>query len=142
MFLIGIYVLGFLFIAGDAHADVLVTAATAIGTVLGASGSAATALGGATMAGGAALGTNAILNARDASKAQKKANQIQFQNQMAAQELQREATKRQMEAERRIEQQTIVGRQRSRRRAPNDFTQTILTPLGGSGDGINSYLGG
>lgn|SRR5690606_10554536 len=142
MFLIGIYVLGFLFIAGDAHADVLVTAAAAIGSALGASGTAATALGGATMAGGAVLGTNAILNARDASKAQKKANQIQFQNQMAAQELQREATKRQMEAERRIEQQTIVGRQRSRRRAPNDFTQTILTPLGGSGDGINSYLGG
>jgi hypothetical protein len=76
-----------------------------------------------------------------AQKKAAQAQQVQFQNQMAAAQRQQEATRKQMEMQKAMQAQQQVGRQ-MRRRDGSARTQTILTPLGSAGGaGDNNLLG-
>lgn len=76
-----------------------------------------------------------------AAKKQAQAQQIQFQNQMAAAARQQEATRKQMEMQKMMQDQQQVGRQMRRRAGGGERTKTILTPLGGGDRDGNNLLG-
>jgi hypothetical protein len=81
------------------------------------------------------------ITGQNAAKKQAQAQQIQFQNQMAAQQRQAEATRKQLEAQKAMQNQQQVGRQMRRRASGENKTQTILTSLGGGDSGNNTLLG-